>query len=125
MTTPVATQTSLFPVKGRDVMEPSEAELQFAVMEAAGLLGWKRVHFRPAMTKHGWRTALEGDAGWPDCVMVRGGTLLAVELKAGTRKPTPAQQAWLAAIAAVPGCRACVWTTRTPWRDIETALRTL
>lgn len=106
-------------------MEPSEREFQTAVMETARLFKWRCVHFRPAVTKHGWRTALEGDAGFPDCLFLRGETLLAVELKAGGRKPTAEQTAWLEAFARVPGCRAAVWTTRDPWSQIEQALRTL
>jgi hypothetical protein len=122
----VATQTRLFPVKGRDVLEPTEDEFQTAIITAARLMKWTRiVHFRPARTKHGWQTPLQGDNGFPDLLMIRGETLLAVELKAGGRKPTPEQVAWLEAFAKVPGCRAAVWTTRTPWGDIMDALRTL
>ncbi len=120
------TEGSTASVKGRDLAEPTEAEFQRAVMDMARFLGWQRIiHFRPAMTKHGWRTALEGDAGFPDLLLIRGATLLVAELKAGTRKPSPEQAAWLEAFSKVPGCRAVVWTTRDPWNEIEDALRTL
>jgi hypothetical protein len=69
----VATQTRLFPVKGRDVLEPTEDEFQTAIITAARLMKWTRiVHFRPARTKHGWQTPLQGDNGFPDLLMIRG-----------------------------------------------------
>lgn len=116
----------LIAAKRRDIMEPSEAEFQDAVVATARLLGWTVAHFRPAWTKKGYRTPVTADGvGWPDLVMIRGGTLLAVECKAKGRKPTAEQVAWLEAFAEVPGCRACVWTTRDPWNEIEQALRDL
>lgn len=123
----VPTQTHLWPVKGRDVLEPSEVEFMHAVMQTASLFGWRTIHFRPARTGAGWRTAAEGNAatGFPDCLFLRSETLLAVELKSGGRKPTVEQLAWLEAFSDVPGCRAAVWTTRDPWNQIEEALRTL
>lgn len=118
-------QTRLFPAKGRGPLEPTEAEFQDAIMITARLLKWKCIHFRPARTKNGWQTSFIGDAGFPDLILLRGGTLLAVELKSGGRKPTAEQIAWLEAFDKVPGCRAAVWTTRDPWSGIEAALRDL
>lgn len=119
-------QTRLFPAKGRGPMEPKESEFQWAVVETAQLLKWRVAHFRPAWSQKGFRTPVAADgAGWPDLVMLRGETLLAVELKSGGRKPTAEQIAWLEAFDKVPGCRAAVWTTRDPWSGIEAALRDL
>ena len=59
----------------------TETELQAAVIEVAHLFGWRCAHFRPAMTKHGWRTPVAADgAGWPDLLLCRERTI-AVELK--------------------------------------------
>lgn len=72
----------------------SEAELQEMVLETAQILGWYRAHFRPAKTKHGWRTAVGGDGkGFPDVMLVRE-RLVAVELKATGRYPNADQRTW-------------------------------
>ena len=64
----------------------TESELLSVVLETAALFGWRTAHFRPAMTTHGWRTAVSGDGkGFPDLVLVRGHRLLAIELEVGPR----------------------------------------
>lgn len=71
-----------------------EHELQRAVVEAARLLGWRVAHFRPAQTKHGWRTPVSADGkGFPDLVLARD-RLLFVELKIHGRKRTAEQERW-------------------------------
>jgi hypothetical protein len=112
-------------VKGRGTLEPTEAEFQTWIIQLARLLGWTRiVHFRSARTGAGWRTPIEGDSGFPDLILIRGETLLAVELKSGGRKPSAEQVAWLQAFKGVPGCHGLVWTTRDPPSEIEAVLRT-
>ena len=39
----------------------------------APMLGWETFHVRPARTKSGWRTPVQGSMakGWPDLVLVR------------------------------------------------------
>ena len=71
----------------------SEAEWQRQFTELAELYGWAFVHWRPARTKHGWRTPGEGPLakGWPDVVLVRE-RLIAVELKASRGKLSPDQE---------------------------------
>src|SRR5215217_4018452 len=61
--------------------EPTEAECQATIIEAARVLGYRVAHFRAARTMHGWRTPLQGDAGWPDLVIAGHGHCLVVELK--------------------------------------------
>ena len=73
----------------------SELNLQRQVVQLAEIFGWEHVHFRPAMTKHGWRTAGSGTMakGWPDLVLVRvrDRRLIFAELKADGAKLTPDQ----------------------------------
>jgi len=73
----------------------TELDFQRQVVRLASLLGWESVHFRPAMTKHGWRTAGSGSMakGWPDLVLVRerDRRLIFAELKASKQKATPEQ----------------------------------
>lgn len=88
----------------------TEAELTVQIIAAAHQLNWKCVHWRPALTSHGWRTAVQGDGvGWPDLTFARDGRLIFAELKSRGKEPTPAQEAWLALLGSVPGCQAFVW----------------
>lgn len=86
----------------------SEAALLSHVLELAHMLGWKCAHFRAALTKHGWRTPVQGDGkGWPDLVLVRDRVVVA-ELKSDTGRLTPEQQTWLDRFTAA-GIEAFVW----------------
>lgn len=102
----------------------SEAQLQSAVMELARVLGWRAVHFRPAMERSGrWSTPTQGAIGFPDCVLVRGKRLLFVELKSATGRVSPQQAAWLDDLY-VAGVEVYVWRPSF-WLDgtIEGTLR--
>ncbi len=87
-----------------------EALFQSQVLELAKLLRWRRAHFRPGLNRRGeWQTAVQGDgAGFPDLILVRGGRVLAVELKSELGKTSPEQDAWLAAFAQA-GVESSVW----------------
>ena len=77
--------------------EPTEHQMVAAILEAAHVTGWRVAHFRPALTRHGWRTAVQGDgAGFPDLVMVHARARLVwwVELKSRRGRLEPAQEAW-------------------------------
>jgi hypothetical protein len=91
----------------------------------ATMLGWQHVHFRPAMTKHGWRTAGTGELaqGWPDLVLIRerDHRLIFVELKADGATTTVAQDAVLTALARV-AAEVYLWRPRD-WPQIEATLR--
>lgn len=81
----------------------SERFLQDAVIELARLNKYLVAHFRPAQTNKGWRTAMTGDTGFVDLVLVRAGKhprLLFVELKSGNGVVRPDQRAWLSALSA-------------------------
>lgn len=76
----------------------SEAAFQADVVAYAHAHGWLVMHTRPARTARGWRTAIQGDAGFPDLVLARHGRVLHVELKAETGRLTPQQAVWSAAL---------------------------
>jgi hypothetical protein len=53
----------------------TESEFQEQIIELAHVFGWRIAHFRPAQTKHGWRTPVSADGkGWPDLVLVHAGS---------------------------------------------------
>ena len=84
-----------------DVLAKSMTEDQLLtnVLDAARKLGWRSVHFRPAKTEKGWRTAVQGDGkGFPDLVLANGRRLLFVELKSERGKPSAEQDIWLAVL---------------------------
>lgn len=97
-----------------------QTEQQFvdAVLELAQLRGWLCHHDRPARTDKGWRTAVQGTAGFPDLVLAREGEVHYWEAKRTEReRPTALQVAWL---NAVPDGRVIV---PGDWDWIEEALR--
>jgi len=79
-----------------------EAEMVDSLIEIAQALGWRVCHFRPARTEKGYRTALQGDAGFPDLVLARNGVVHIWECKMehqGFRgRLSPAQRAWMDAL---------------------------
>ena len=84
----------------------SETELKDAVIDMAQLFGWLVHHDRPARKgDRGWATHIQGNAGFPDLVLARGGRVLFVELKSETGKFTDEQFAWGLAIACFEGVR--------------------
>jgi hypothetical protein len=79
---------------------PYLTETQFAqtVVDLAKYLGWRVVHFRPARTDKGWRTAMTGDRGFPDLVLARRGVVLHVELKTQHGRLGSGQAEWAESI---------------------------
>ena len=81
-------------------MLPQETEEEFKgqVMQLAKLRRWRLAHFRPAETRKGWRTAVEGDgSGFPDLVLVRERVVWA-ELKSARGVLSAEQIEWVAAL---------------------------
>jgi len=76
----------------------TEAGLQKLIIQAAQLYGWRISHFRPALTSKGWRTAVEGHAGFPDLVLAKDGKVIIAELKTEKGKLSPAQVVWQQAL---------------------------
>lgn len=110
----------------------SEASFQARVIALATACGWLVHHTRPARTAAGeWRTPVQGDAGFPDLVLVRPPRLLFVELKAAGRMPTAEQWRWLQALLRVAtpimasgrvDVAAFIWRPGD-WNEIEEVLR--
>lgn len=90
----------------------SEAALEAAVLDLAGMTGWLRAHFRPAMLPGGgWATHMSGDTGFPDLVLARPGRLAIVELKDSRGKPSTEQVRWLDFLETVAAeeVDVCLW----------------
>jgi len=81
----------------------SEADFRRTVCDTLRLFGWRYCHQRPARTSRGWRTAISGDAGYPDPTCVCGDRILWLELKAEAGRLSQAQANWLAALGIADG----------------------
>ena len=79
-------------------LKMTEADFTKTVIDIATTYGYLVSHFRPARTERGWRTPLQGDAGFPDLVIVGHGLLLLAELKVGRGKLRLEQERWKDAI---------------------------
>lgn len=101
----------------------TESAFQRQVLALAKMLGWRTAHFRPAMNQRGdWRTPVAGDGkGFPDLLLVRGGKLLAVELKTDRGVLSPEQREWRDALQAA-GVDWRLWRPRM-WSEIEATLK--
>jgi hypothetical protein len=75
--------------------ELSEADWQIQVIELAQLYRWRIHHCRPAQNSRGqYSTPIQGDPGFPDLVLARGGRVLFIECKTNSGVLTGDQQAW-------------------------------
>lgn len=64
--------------------------------------------------QYGWRcyhthNSKRSEPGFPDLCMVKVPRLIFAELKREGESPTIEQEAWLAALGAIPGVLACLW----------------
>ncbi len=66
------------------------------ILNLAHACGYRAVHFRPALTKWGYRTALQGDSGLPDWILVGHGRVIFLEAKTGKGRLSPEQKDWFA-----------------------------
>lgn len=78
----------------------SEEQLLEAITDAATAYGWRWHHVRRSD-----RAITQGAPGFPDLIMVRGGSCIALELKAELGRHEPGQREWLAGFARA-GCYA-------------------
>ena len=73
---------------------PPEEDCVDTIAEAAQVLGFLVHHSRPARTAKGWRTPIQGNAGFVDLVIVGHGKSWFIEAKRRPLKPTPEQMLW-------------------------------
>ena len=88
----------------------TEAELQVSVIELAQRLGWLVHAERPARTKDGWRTPIQGDRGFPDLVLARYPALIFAEIKTERGRLTVEQGRWQQQLIT----RCAVWDGKKP-----------
>lgn len=89
---------------------PTEAQCLRTIIQAAKLCGWHIQHSRPAMNGKGrWMTPIQGHAGFPDLILVRGKELWFVELKRKPNRVEPAQKRWLEMLAATGATVHVIW----------------
>lgn len=84
--------------QGPDQRAVAETDFTRAVLDLARLRGWKVTHFRPARTEKGWRTPVQGDAGFVDVVLARDGVVIHAELKTTKGRMTKEQAEWAIAL---------------------------
>ena len=87
-----------------------------AVLELAKVQGWLAFHPRPARTAHGWVTAMSGDAGFPDVVLVkvyphqeRPARLIFAEFKSARGHLSEKQRTWIERLSEVIGIEVYIW----------------
>ena len=74
----------------------TEKQFQQQIVDLARLQGWLIHHSRPAQNRRGqWATPIQGDKGFPDLVLARGGRIIFAELKMEKAKLTSEQKTWL------------------------------
>lgn len=97
----------------------SEADYVDRIVDTARTHCWHVAHFRPARTKNGsFRTPMQGDKGFPDLVLARGGRVILAEVKSDTGRLGPGQPEWLGAI----GDYGRLWRPRD-WQQVLDELR--
>ena len=102
---------------------PEEA-LQSKVLALAKLYGWQRHHqragYQPGTQR--WISAISGEPGYPDLVLVRGNRLIFAELKSDKGRLSPGQKEWIALLQGIPSIEVYVWRPKD-WDEIEATLK--
>lgn len=82
----------------------SETQLQDSIINLAHYLGWLVMHQRPArLANGGYRTAIQGDKGFPDLVLARRGRVIFAELKSEKGTLSGGQFNWQHELYGQPG----------------------
>lgn len=100
----------------------TEADFLLQIIALAVVYHWKVHHVRPAWSKKGWRTPVQGNVGYPDLTLVRAPRVIVAEVKTDRGSLTREQKEWLDAFRNCPGVETYVWKPRH-WNDIVKALR--
>lgn len=104
----------------RGRVEPSGADLIDMTVQLAHYLGWKVHHCRPARTDKGYRTPIQGDAGFPDLMLAKPPRVIFAEVKAGKDTMSLEQLDWKQCLEHCPGVEYYRWGD---WDSIEKAIR--
>ncbi len=102
----------------------TEEQFQTWVIALAHLHGWLVHAERPAKTGKGWRTPIQGDAGFPDLVLAKAGRVIFAELKSAEGKMRADQDNWFAALwgSSLPGMPGEHQHKATIWRPSDRKL---
>lgn len=99
----------------------SEKDFQQAITDYASFMQWTWVHQRPGLTQRGrWITAISGQTGFPDLVLVRERVVFA-EVKAERGRLSENQKLWRDALLEA-GAEWYMWRPRD-WEEIQKVLR--
>lgn len=103
----------------------TETTLLNTVVDMCQVFGLLVHHCRPARTAQGWRTPIQGDAGFPDLIIAGPGGTLYRELKDARGRLSPDQRLWLDRLQQA-GANADLWRpSDLASGRIETELRAL
>lgn len=81
----------------------TEADFQTRIIDRARALGWWVHHDRPARLVTGkWVTAISGDPGFPDLVLVRDGRVIFAEVKTEKGRLSNEQREWFTKLSGLP-----------------------
>ena len=112
-------------ITARQVLDSkiTEREFQDSVIELFQRYKWHICHFRPARTQEGWRTAIQGDKGFPDTLITKDGQLIIAEIKSEGGKLSPEQIDWYTLLSLVElssdgALKVFVWRP-SMWASIE------
>lgn len=93
-----------------------------SIVDLAHLRGWKVHHGRPAWTEKGYRTAIQGDAGFPDLFLARKPRIVIAEIKSDKGRVSEAQSEWLLELKQCFGIELYLWRP-DDWEEIVKILR--
>ena len=83
----------------------SEADFKKKIVDEAKRQGWLVFHPVKGNRDKRWYTASQGDVGYPDLTLARGGRVIFLELKRHGRYATVAQERWLSELSGVEWAR--------------------
>jgi hypothetical protein len=87
----------------------SEANFQDKIIQLATLAGWMVHAERPAWSAKGYRTPIQGNAGWSDLVLCKPPRLIIAELKRESGKVSPDQEDWIISLGGCQGVEVYLW----------------
>ena len=99
-----------------------ESDYLSTIIDLAKVYQWIVHHSRPAWTNKGWRTAIQGDPGCPDLILVRMPRVIFAEIKTKYGKLSDDQNNWILRLVGCPGVETYIWRP-DDWEEITRILR--